>query len=685
MRDKKSLWLLFFSLIALLPGAAYGLERDPYMRRTLTGRVYLDYEKVETRQGTYTDKFDKFQQTYNLDTKGFLYARNALIYSLSGSFINTDSTQNSVKTGTKNTQYNFETTALPLSAIPLTFFTNHDENRATTTNGGSTSDAYGIDWFARIRSLPATKVHAEKRDRVSDQRETIDTIYKLSMKKKIGPTNNDLLYDTITTDNTNAGTRNSQTTVNFTNDTVISKSTEVHAGYTENVNVAENGQKSTLNGVSINLASTPSSDFSQKHRYTFYGNSTSISNQEGHNYDGTMSYAFSPVTSASASALYQKNTTDSSSSQFESENGNVSGSFATAVTRTIGFSQALSYAENKANIVAGTNQGNMTSRKTTTSNTSLTYRRKFKLALLTGNYGIHYTQDQTSDANSRGGTGMGQNARVGLADINFNRHVGFNANSAYSKTDTVIGGNIHETTYSYGGNAFNKTFKQYFGATASYNYLLIRSWLNTLNKETENIDYHVDTSYIKNTKVGFAMHEENSNSITTGSTSTSTKDFTLNHKRPLFGGNLGADFSYNIVDNVYRGGTSGTTITTVKLNYSRMILKGNFGVDALYTAHDYVYNTGGYGTTDKRYTARYSKALFRRVLWRTAGERTETERDDALIFSKKTSIENALVYQLRAWGFSAEHRYAVTSNESHVDLTETRIFFRVERSFGMFL
>jgi hypothetical protein len=273
---------LVFSLIALLPGAAYGLEKDPYMRRTLVGRVYLEYENAETNQGAYVDKFNKFQQTYNLDTKGNIYARNALIYSLSGSFVNTDSTQNSINTGSQSTNYNFETTALPQSAIPLTFFGSHSESRSTTTYGNNTSDVYGLDWFARIRTLPITKVHVEKKDRVTERREMVDNIYKVSMKKNIGPTKNELQYDSTVTDDASSGRRNSQNTINFTNDTTFSKSTEVHAGATQNIAVAESGQKTTLQGVSIDLSSAPSSDFSQRHRYTFYGNATNTGNQQGH-------------------------------------------------------------------------------------------------------------------------------------------------------------------------------------------------------------------------------------------------------------------------------------------------------------------------------------------------------------------------------------------------------------------
>src|SRR5574340_103476 len=168
----------------------------PYLHKTLMLYLDLQYQKDYFEQGAVKTDSSAFIQTYSLLFRGNFLSRRFMIYDLGVTFSDSHISQKTQNIRTtndyKDLDFNARTTLLPLSAIPLTLY---GERRNLYVNSArSTQTTYGLNWLAKMRTLPTTQVNLQRIDTVSPGSENTNTDATVILTKKWGPTLNDLYY-----------------------------------------------------------------------------------------------------------------------------------------------------------------------------------------------------------------------------------------------------------------------------------------------------------------------------------------------------------------------------------------------------------------------------------------------------------------------------------------------------------
>lgn len=631
--------LAAFASVLFYPANGFSVEEDPYLYRTLVGTIYFEYEKTNFITDQYKIKNSRFTERYQLETIGNLVSRKVFIYDASAIYTNTNTDMNSSKMETDDIDYRVKTTILPVSAIPLTLHGTRTENTSSSgssTNKG-TNTTYGLEWRLLTKTLPKLQLTIDTTETETANSRNSNTATNLDLEKEIGPTTNEI-YLRKNESKSSSGDRSSTRQINATHETKISKSTSFAAGGSRNDSQDNKKPASTHEGYSFSLNSAPSKDFQQRHAYSFHKTSDE-GRSDGSSYNGSMSYNISNDLSAGASVGINKTESETTTSQSKSANSNTNGNISYSLTRTISLSENVSYSNNE------TNSGNSTAintsdYKTFSSATTASYGDSFSWTSLGISYGGTYIEEEVGEEKS---TAIGQSGSVGLGNINFNKYIGFSTSASFSESESPSG-KTNTDTRAYNLSFFNKALVKYITLTGSANKTTTSSWIEGMDQRSES--YRLDA--ISNlTKIlalsGYAERLKNYNDKT-GWANVENEGVSLSKRTLIFGGPLELAASYRLTEREYFGGSDRSATVF--------------------------------------YRANYNKPLLGLMAWQF--DSTISEKRDNQHISRMTTIQNSLVYPLRAWLFSLDHRYLLSETSSQ-DSNENIYLFKAARSFARYL
>ncbi|MBI2412608.1 MAG: hypothetical protein HYV24_05310 [Deltaproteobacteria bacterium] len=645
------------------PQMGYAVEEDPYIYKSLLGRVFFEFEEAATEQNGISSDSSRFQQTYSLDLKGNFMSRRLLIYDAGVAITNNDYSSNSSDVATRTIDYYLRTTVLPKSGIPLTLYGQRTEGQ--TSSSETTKTTYGLNWFLKLRTLPQTSIYAERALTESDGLDSETANYKVILKKTMGPTENDATMAYATSDSSD-GTSSSVATLNANNLTKISKSTQIYAGATLSRSASDETDSNTetsLEGLSLLLNSKPSQDFDQSHKYAYYRNSTDGDEQIGTSYSGDMGYKLTQRADANISVSLGTSENNSSTSTSETESLGASGGINYRLTDNLSASESVSYSDFKSNSNASaasttdttTDTTDTTGTDTATDTTSdtaattgdrttlrvtsrLSYSKMFPWAVLGAGWSLGYIEDKAEGF--RTGQGLEHSVSASLGNIDVNRYVGFGVGASQSDTYTLAGENIFSHSKNYNANAFNKVLKQYVSINAAYDKSIYESYIDVTGSRHETYRLDATSAYFKNFSLqGFAEHSSTFSGVS-GFAETDTVGASVGHNRPLFKGTLGLSLYYALIDSKYEGGSD--------------------------------------TTKDMNFLTQYSKQFYNSLNWSatfSVSQKKSSESD-----KDETSFTNVLTYPLRAWllGLEQKNSYRV---EDTTETKEASIIFRATRIF----
>lgn len=638
-------WIYFAALLAafasvlLCPAKGFSVEEDPYLYRTLIGTIYLEYEKTNFVTDQYKTKNSHFTERYQLDTIGNLVSRRVLIYDAGVTYTNINYDTNGSETETDDFDYRVKTTFLPNSAIPLTLHGSKTES--TSSSGGGTSKgtgtSYGLEWQLLTKKFPKLQLTINTSETESARAKNSNTATNLNIDKDIGPTTNEVFLRKNES-KASFGDRSSTRQVNASHGTKISKTTAFTAGGSRSDSQDNKSLESSHEGYSFTLNSAPSRDFQQNHAYSFYKTSDE-GRSEGSSYSGSMSYNVSTNLSARASVGFNKAENETKSSQNKSSGNSSSGGVSYRLTRTVSISENIGYNNNQTNSSDSTST-NTIDYKTFSSTTIANYGDSFSWTSLGLSYGGTYTEEEVGEER---GTALGQTASVSLGNIDFNRFVGFSTSAAFAESE-AISGTTQTTTRAYNFSVFNKALVEYVTLSGSVNKNSTVSWIEGMDQKSESYRLDASSSIIKTIALtGYAERMKNFNDAN-GWATVDNEGVNLSKRITILGSPLELSASYRLTERDYSGGKDRSSAA--------------------------------------QYRATYSKPLLGLMSWNFDSNISEKREDNQI--SRTSTIQNSVIYPLRAWIFSLDHRYIL--NESNMqDSNENIYLFKATRSFGRYL
>lgn len=634
IRARLALFLLL--LAPFVPTVGFCVEEDPYIYKSMVGRVLFELENIERNEDTTETKTDKFTQIYSLDLKGNIGSRRFLIYDAGVALSNTDYETNGTENGTRSINYYLSTTILPKSSIPFTLYgTNtNDTNSSSAGDTDTQRTTYGMRWFLKLRTLPETNINVERSHAVSDGSDFETTLYRTDIKKELGRTVNELHFDLTQKDDKVLDSGDtSDMGLNYTNRTNISKRTYFFLGASRSVTNTETTD-TKVKGITFNLNSKPSIDFSQSHNFSWY-KSEADGSMEGSSYSGNMQYTFTNRLNSSLSLSAGTTNNESSTSTYESENLSSVINTSYILSKNLYLSEVISYSEVKTN--STDTAFNIGDSKVLRVTTNVNYTKPLSWAILQSAVGVGYTDEKSTSLQA--GKGIEYNFLLALNDINVNPYVGFSTSANYSFIDS-FSGDIGGRTIAYSLDAFNKVWKKYVTLTGRYSKSDQSSYLDAADQKSELYRFDTISSYFKNTKLQLYAERNNSFNEAIGFSTNDIAGVSAARAMNLLGGALDITASYELQDSRFTGGTDRSVTAT--------------------------------------YSGRYTKTLLKNTSWQFLAQRNESKTTDS--FSKVTYFENSLLNPLRSWVLSLEHRYTI-NEDNNLEYTESRILFRAARQF----
>ena len=642
--SKKTLWAVAFAAAALVltPGTGFCVEEDMYIYRLLFGRVYFEYETGTTEDNGFSRDHNRFIQTYSLDTLGNILSRRLATYDAGVSFDFNSYEQGSTAIDIDTVNYYLKTTLLPKSNIPLDLYGSQmNETLTTTAVSERTRRIYGLNWLMRFRKLPETRIQIERQNDATQSSDASTTMYNVNMTKVIGPTDNSLYFNMNTSEDHMQSGRDSQSvSVNMTNRTNLSRSTIFDMGLSRGDSSNENpaNPDNTVNALTVGLQSTPSVDFHQDHRYTFYNNTTGDSSSDNGTYNGNMSYTFTDRLSSNLSLTAGES---SSETPDKSETTNSLGAgfgINYRLSKKLALTETISYSKFDTTANTETNQD----RELFKALTGLVYNDQLPWAQLSAAARLGYNRDRTTDEFS--GSGIEQGLSASLSNIDFNRYVIFNTSANWDKVYN-LSGNVWSDSNSYQLSAFSKLWRRYAQLSANFSRSSQSSWISASESSAQEWALNATSTYFRNTKIEAGSEHKQTFDTVTGEITTSSDTLNVTHNRYLAGGSLDMGFTYNIVSNEFEGGSN------------------RFNSISLF--------------------ARYNKKLSRSLDWIAAASISHGTGDNET-FKNINALSNHFTYQLRSWLLSAEQKYLQTEDQNR-DLIENTFIFRATRGFTWML
>ena len=255
-------------------------------------------------------------------------------------------------------------------------------------------------------------------------------MYNVNMTKSIGPTENALYFNMNTsTDNLQDGKDSQSTAINLSNTTHLSRSTVFNMGLArgDSSNESPENPDTTVNALTIGLQSTPSVDFRQEHRYTFYSNTVDDSQSDNGNYSGNMSYRFTDRLSSSLSLSAGESSSETPDKTETTDSLGAGFGINYQLSQKLSLSETVSYSKFDTTSDTATNLD----REMFKALTNLNYNDQLKWAHLSAIASLGYNRDKTSDELS--GSGVEQGISVALTNIDVNRYFLFNTSADWHK------------------------------------------------------------------------------------------------------------------------------------------------------------------------------------------------------------------------------------------------------------
>ncbi len=631
--------LAAFASVLFYPATGLSVEEDPYLYRTLVGTIYLEYEKANFITDQYKTKNSHFTERYKLETIGNLVSRKVFIYDADVTYTNVNQDTNGSETETDDVDYRVKTTILPNSAIPLTLHGTRTESTSSSGSGTNkgTSTGYGLEWRLLTTKLPKLQLTINKTETEAANSKNNTTVTNLNIDKDIGPTTNEVFLRKNES-KSSSGDRSSTRQVNASHGTKVSKSTSFSAGGSRSDSQNNRTGESAHEGYSFSLNSAPSRDFQQHHAYSAYKTSDD-GRRDGSTYSGSMSYIISKDLSTNASVGFNKSESETTSSQSKSSGNSSSGGVTYRLTRTISLSESVNYNNSQTNSSDSTST-NTSDYKTFSSATTVSYGDSFSWTSLGISYGGTYIEEEVGEEK---GTAIGQSAGISLGNINFNKYIGFNTSASFSESESATG-KTNTNNRAYNLSFFNKAFVEYITLSGSANKNSTSSWIEGMDQRSESYRLDASTNIFKIAALtGFAERLKTFNDIN-GWTNVDTEGANISNKSVIFGGPLELSASYRLTEREYGGGNDRSSTAM--------------------------------------YQASYNRPLLGLMAWKFDSSISEKREDRQL--SRTSTIQNSLIYPLRAWLFSLDHRYIL--NETNMqDSNENIYLFKASRSFSRYL
>ena len=655
MSPGKKFWLTAALLLAawLMPDEALCYDKDPYLRKSIIGRVYLVYETFDATYGNRKTTSARFQQTYSLDTKGNLLSRNLITYDAGVTWNLNDYNTNTSATNSKTTKYYARTTILPRSAIPLTLHWSADTNLANTSPSNtpatqSVNKVYGLDWSGKFRTLPTTRISAETTENNSDNYQTRSNRYSLDMEKELGPTKNHLNFNEQNTQTAPAGTSTNQYSLNIDNKTKIGRGTDLIAGFTKGeTGSTTQGAASTTQGISLLLNSKPSDEFTQLHSYNFFSNKSAGNTQEGTTYAGSLNYNTAKALNSNITLDINNSKADSPTSKTRSDNLISSANVRLNLTTHWFMSQYLFIDNTKTDSNVPT--VNYNSHSIFKSLTALNYNRAFKWTSLSAHYGAGYTKENyiqppiVGTGSTRGtpiaGKGLAQDASIALNNINVTKYAGFDASAKFTNVENSIG-QRNNSSRSYYLHGFNKEGRKYVTLSTSYTKSFNKSWNNLYDTVNDRYMLIASSNYFKYTTLNYTGSYSSTYNSIDGIAKYSSNIFLLGYNRPLFSGTFTSTFNYGTSDSTSRGRVSTATSENAAVGYSRTVYEGKFSTALNHSSSRSFNSTTSTNERDQTISQNFS------------GNTSVTDINHAMISYGRTVYKGALTTSL---DYSSKH------------------------------
>lgn len=630
------------AMVVLAPAPGLCVEEDPYVYRLLFASIYFEYETGTSDDSGRSTEHSAFQQVYTLDTLGNILSRRLLIYDAGMSYTLDEYEQEQTRIDTKNLNYHLRTTALPRSAIPLTLYgSKQTETIVTTTENERTRTIYGLQWFGRFRTLPETRLQIERQTDSSRSSETTTTKYSLDMSKRLGPTENFLYYNLNTSeDNFSSGNDSQSQSINFRNQTSLSRATRVDFGFArgDSSNDDPTSPDTYVNAITLGLQSTPSLQFNQTHRYTWYNMNSGRTDTENASYSGNMAYRFTDRLSSSLSLSASEATSESADKSETSTSVGTGFGLNYRLSRKLSLAESLSYSRTDTSSDSPTNLD----RETFRALTHINYNDQFSWTSLASSLRLGYNYDKTTEELS--GTGVETGATVALNNIDVTRYALFSTSADWSKVYNLTG-DIWSDSRSFHASAANRLWRRFVVLSANYSRSSTESWISAIGSRTQKWSFNAASSYFRNTKIELLSEHTNTFDSVSGEMDIDAQSLMVTHNRYIAGGSMNAGFNYNLVSSTYEDGSSEFSSVS--------------------------------------FFATYEKKLLYNLTWLAAASVSMGEGNDDT-FKDITSVSNRLTYQLRRWLFSAEQKYVNTADQNR-DLSEYTYIFRAMRQFAWFL
>lgn len=633
-RIKWFCWALaVFLVTCLVPAKAWCVKIDPYLYRTLIGRITLEYEREDSLSGAKRTR-STFNQIYSLDSKGNILSRRLIIYDAGISFARSDSTIETTTTKeSDSTQLNYylRTTFLPRSRIPFSIFGSR-KTRDTSSGRETNTNEYGFEWYGYFIRLPETHVKVERKTQTGTGQDTATMNYRLELDKEWGPTTNALDSKHTTTNNNLTDTSASSSSVNFRNSTRLSSRTQFTVAAAAGHSLSAEEITTTTQGLGASLVSRPGKEFRQSHGYSLYRFTSEDSGEKtelvGSSYNGSMGYRITQRLSSSLGLSINTRDAESGSKTEEEEDVQGRASLNYRATEHLTVSESVSYRMLES--------GSEADRKTLRVRTNARYSRQFDWASLSGTYHVGYVLDEVEGREE--GTGVEQGVGLSLANIEIIRYAAFNASGSHERTKQLTGG-IFERSTRYSLEGYNRVGTGYVNLRGNYEHSRTDDWV-TGEQLSDSIGASASTAFLKRTR------------------------FRASYR-----------WKKSFDDEV---GTSRTTSIGLSASHSRTVFRGPLRLHARLNRSKSIFTEGDQVTQTITYLATYGKTLFRILPWQISAERRETEVDDSLTIS--TSVKNRFFYQLRAWSLSLEQEYKITEDSSGKEV-DNRVFARATRAF----
>jgi hypothetical protein len=709
---------VIFFIVLLTPATGLcDLARDPYLRRTLLAYLDLEYQRDSFEQGSVKNTYSAFIQTYSLLFRGNLLSRRLIIYDLGVTFSDTQISRNNQNNKTSNDykdlDFTARTTLLPLSAIPLTLYA--ERRNLYSDSQKSTQTTYGLNWMAKLRTLPMTDVNVRRSDFVSSSSENVDTDATVTLLKKWGPTVNDLSYQFSQSDDKTHDLTRTRNAVNFDNRTAVSRSTDFFISGTRAIEDATGTSESRLSGLNLGLNSKTSRDVNQVHRYNYYSNSTAGLDQKGQIYSGIVNFvpstafrskleldatnyvaetpvnkntqnnldaAFSMSYHITKRLLLDANASDSTSDVKLQRTGSptidskgmvnrTNDSLTYLITDRLYAQEAVSYNDLQAKF-----DGQQLMRYTlTTELTNLGYRDTYKKWLkYWAAFGVGFAEEKLNDQKNNGAI---DNIDVGFtATPDISEYVGTKAEIIYKRVNKLSQGLLVDSkNQHYLFEVHNKYLKKYALVTLSYERAKVSSlWLNTLAAPLL-----VSSVIAPSNPINVTTPRVAANNTFDQSTESYKAVMTSTYLR---GSSISASVEHRNTFNPIIGDER-SDIAYFLATYARPLWKGTLQGTANYNSFS---STTSSGSSSRNYDAllnvNYSRELLRDLGWRGMVQ-YENKRDN-LIKSESYQVQNTLNYNLREWFFTASHTYTLT-NALGTTSTDNALLFRVSRAFLRYL